>query len=83
MGIKSWKDGRHEDIYNTVLENIQMRLEREEEYTIESVRATLEDLYVRQEQGWAGKTPTEELTDSATIAAYEAVIADLTTDEGS
>jgi hypothetical protein len=66
-----WK----EELYNEVLmsrtDYLMKRRKIDPAFTIEVMDEILEAEYRKQDLAWSGKSPVQEITEAATIAAYE------------
>lgn len=71
-------DGWEEELFRRVLESrlllLEERRRKDPDFSLEDVEKVLSDSYRRQGLGWAGKSPVQEITESATVAAYEIFI---------
>ncbi len=69
-----WQDREYAEIYEAACAMVRYRRESDPTFTRESLQALLRTAYTNEAAGWLGKTPLEVLNDSATIAAYEAML---------
>lgn len=67
----SWMDDLFNEIFESRLEYLLKRREKDPSFTREDMEKILASEYCKQDLAWAGKSPVQEITDSATIAAYE------------
>lgn len=64
------------EVYESLYQFLHQRLRSDPEFTIADLRGFLKDAYVRIGNDWIGQGALFEATQSATIAAYEAVLAE-------
>jgi hypothetical protein len=75
MDDDSWKENLYNEVFNSRLEYLKKRRERDSSFSITDMEKILSAEYKKQDLAWAGKSPIQEITDSATIAAYEHFLA--------
>jgi len=68
---------KYEDVYTSTYDGLIERLERDAGFTLDDVRGFLVDAYVYYGNDWIGRGCIFDTRQSATIAAYEAVLAEL------
>ena len=71
-----WRDRKYSEVFDDTCEYLEQRRQAAPAFTREQARRTLETLYVRQGQNWDGRGEVDRLTLAATVAAYEAVLAE-------
>jgi hypothetical protein len=69
-------DRKYREIYESLTQFLHNRLRTDPNFTVEDLRGFLKDAYVRIGNDWIGHGPLFDATQSATIAAYEAVLAE-------
>ena len=81
--MESWE----EELFQRVLESrlllLEERRRKDPDFSVEDVEKVLSDSYRRQGLGWAGKSPVQEITEAATVAAYEIFLSRWKEEEGS
>jgi len=53
---------------------VRHRRQSDPTFTLDTLRGLLKTAYASEAAGWLGKTTLETISDSATIAAYEAML---------
>ncbi len=74
MEPSNWHDQRYAEIYEATCAMVRHRRRSDPTFNIDSLRGLLRTAYAGEADGWLGKTTIEALSDSATIAAYEAML---------
>ena len=67
---------KYEEVYASLHAHLQEQRENNLGFTVDDVRGFLKDAYVRMGNEGIGNGPLFEATQSATIVAYEAVLAE-------
>lgn len=67
---------KYEEVYASLYAFLQRRRKNDPDFTIEDVRGFLKDAYVRLGNDWIGHGALFDVTQNATIAAYEVVLAE-------
>ncbi|MBN1247639.1 MAG: hypothetical protein JXC32_08270 [Anaerolineae bacterium] len=75
-------DRKYREVYESLYRFLHNRLATDPGFTAEDLRGFLKDAYVRIGIDWIGQGPLFEATQSATIAAYEVVLAEITGELG-
>ena len=75
MNDDSWKENLYNEIFDSRLDYLEKRRRLDSTFTREDMKKILFAEYRKQDLAWAGKSPVQEITDSATIAAYEHFLA--------
>lgn len=76
MSMGDWQLARYNEVFEQVRTETTHRLRHEGGFTVDHVRGLLETCYVSEGNDWAGRGPLFHLVQSATIAAYEAVLSE-------
>jgi len=74
---------KYEDVYASTYDDLMKRLSRDPDFTLDDVRGFLVDAYVYYGNDWIGRGCLFDTRQSATIAAYEAVLAELADERAS
>lgn len=67
---------RYREVYESHYTLLLERRRTDPAFTIAEVRGFLKDAYIRQGNDWIGHGALFDATQAATIAAYEAILAD-------
>lgn len=67
---------KYEEVYASLYSYLQERRKKDPEFTIEDIQGFLKDAYVRMGNDWIGHGALFDATQSATIVAYEVVLAE-------
>ena len=68
---EKWKEDLYNEVFRSRLEYLRKRRENDSSFDMEVMDEILDAEYKKQELAWAGKSPIQEITEAATIAAYE------------
>lgn len=68
---------QYERVYAETIDQLNYRLERDPDFSVQELREQLEVMYVQEGNNWIGRGMAETVSMSATIAAMEAVLARL------
>jgi len=60
--------------YDDVVADIEMRLQQNPDFTIESVKGLLKSAYISLGNDWIGKGELQNTIEEATVAAYEYIL---------
>ncbi|MDY0166704.1 MAG: hypothetical protein RBS80_09190 [Thermoguttaceae bacterium] len=74
METSGWQDDKYAEIYEAACTMVRDRRRAEPGFTLDTLRGLLRTAYASEAAGWLGKTTLEVISDSATIAAYEAML---------
>ena len=77
MSSVDWEQQKFDQVFANVCEFLEYRERLKPDDFLDFVTNRLETLYVYQGQDWTGKGAAADITDAATIAAYETVRARL------
>jgi len=77
MNTKKWEKEKYNIVYKNVLASLKMRKKNNPEFSLDRIKGELNTLYIQQENNWVGRGPSEQITISATIAAFEHFIYNL------
>jgi hypothetical protein len=67
---------KYDEVYESLYRFLHQRLRTDPEFTVEDLRGFLKDAYIRLGNDWIGHGALFDVTQTATIAAYEAVLAE-------
>ncbi len=67
---------RYAEVYASLHAQLQERRQSDAAFGVDDLRGFLKDAYIRQGNDWIGHGPLFDATQSAIIAAYEAVLAE-------
>jgi hypothetical protein len=67
---------RYHEIYESIYRELKEKRRLDPDFTIDDVKGFLGDAYVRQGNDWIGHGALFDATQGATIAAYEAILAE-------
>jgi hypothetical protein len=76
MGGQDVLERRYHEVYEALYAHLQERRLTDPAFTPEDVRGFLKDAYLRQGNDWIGHGALFDVTQSATIAAHEAFLAE-------
>lgn len=74
--MSDWHNEKYEQVFDDTLLNLQRRKELDSSFTLEELEKLLGYQYVRQEHDWEGRGIAFEITQQATVDAYERMIHD-------
>jgi cephalosporin-C deacetylase-like acetyl esterase len=77
-----WQDETYRRIFRDVRSQLRRRVETEPGFGAAEVRGFLETAYVNQGNDWLGRGAVHDTIEAATIAAHEAILAELTAEDG-
>jgi hypothetical protein len=67
---------RYRETYASLHRQLLERRQTDPEFSIQDLRGFLKDVYAYQENDWVGRGALFDATQSATVAAHEAVLAE-------
>ena len=76
MTDRAWRDEAYERVFDEVCARIRRRRQVDPSFTLADAQGTLETAYVQQGNDWVGRGMLSHLVESATIAAWEHMIAE-------
>ena len=68
---EKWKEDLYNEVFRSRLEYLRKRRQKDSSFDLKVMDEILDAEYKKQELAWAGKSPVQEITEAATIAAYE------------
>ena len=71
----AWREERYREVFEQTHRQIEDRRRTDPEFTVDRLEELLNSMYNLQGHNWVGRGIVEDVTDSATIAAYESVLA--------
>lgn len=74
MKTPGWQDDKYAETYEAACAIVRHWRRTEPTFTLDTLRGLLRTAYASEAAGWLGKTTLEIISDSATIAAYEAML---------
>ena len=74
--LDHWRGRKYAEVFEDVCARIQHRRETEPDFGIGDLEGLLQSAYVNAGNDWVGKGPVQETIESATIAAYEHLLAE-------
>ena len=81
MKPESWRQQRYDEVFEAVVERTRQRRARDPDFTVARLTELLETEYVNQGNDWIGRGALREVTQAATIAAYERVLTEWRAEE--
>ena len=76
MAAQTWRRQTYQRTYERSYAYVEARKQRDPRFCREELEAMLKHAYIRQGNSWAGRGKVSEVIISATIAAYEACLAE-------
>ncbi|MBD3305775.1 hypothetical protein GF339_05275 [candidate division KSB3 bacterium] len=73
---ETWQQKKYAEVFEDVCESLTYQRRINPHFSIAELKKRLEDKYTHQGQNWIGKGVVAEITDAATIAAYEHILAE-------
>ncbi|QQO07371.1 hypothetical protein [Breznakiella homolactica] len=70
-----WREKKYEETFDQEVRGLERRKESDPDCTIEDLEGILKHLYHMDGADWGGRGEVQDITLSATIAAYEHFIA--------
>jgi len=77
MSMTDYIDQRYNDTFNSVYKMLHEMGEEDPEQTVRHIRQILKSLYIRQGNDWTGRGAIGNASLDASVAAHEAVLAEL------
>ena len=75
MGIsEEWRDTKYTETFEEELRGLERRRASDPACTVADIEGTLKHLYIMDGADWGGRGGVQDMTMSATIAAYERFI---------
>jgi hypothetical protein len=71
-----WQQKKYDEVFELVLQQVRFQMQSDPDFSMDYIRARLEDAYVLEGHGWEGKGIILEISEAATIAAYEYILAE-------
>ncbi|ACD95107.1 hypothetical protein [Trichlorobacter lovleyi] len=81
MAMTDYIEERYDDTFESVYTVLSDLARRDPSATIRHIRQTLKSLYIRQGNDWTGRGAIGNAGLDASVAAHEAVLAELTVNE--
>lgn len=78
MSMTDYLEERYDDTFESVYTVLSDLVQRDPLAAAQNIRQTLKSLYVRQGNDWTGRGAVGNASLDASIAAHEAILADLT-----
>ncbi len=66
-----WKEDLYNEVFQSRLEYLGKRKGKDPSFDLGVMEKILDAEYRKQDLAWSGKSPIQEITEAATIAAYE------------
>ena len=76
MSRTTWKNRKYDEVFESTYAYVAMRRQTDPHFTIETLERLLETQYTYQGQGWDGMGEMGHIVTSATVAAYEHMLAE-------
>jgi hypothetical protein len=76
LEVTDWRDAAYREVFEGTCRFLERGL-RDETLSPDEIQRLLEAAYVDQGNDWLGRGALQEVTQAATIAAYEHVLAEL------
>ena len=73
---EEWRDIKYKDVFEQEVRGLMRRKQHDPNCTVEDIKGTLKNLYIMEGANQDGRGVPADIVMSATIAAYEHVIAD-------
>lgn len=70
-----WRDVKYREVFEEELRGLRRRRESDPRCTVEDIEGVLRHLYIMDGADWYGRGDVQDITMTATIAAYECFIA--------
>lgn len=70
-----WQQQQYDEVFESIRRHIQRRRADDPEFTIRALERLLEAQYINEGDDWTGRGSVQNITHAATVAAYEAVLA--------
>lgn len=80
--MSSWDDELYDEIFGSMLQFLTKRRDGDPTFNKEVLSEMLTSEYRKQGDCWAGKSPVQDITEAATIAAFEHFLAHWDDDKG-
>jgi hypothetical protein len=71
-----WQDRKFDEVFENVCSGLEWRAKNDPSFNKRSLEESLRSLYSHQGNNWDGRGEVAEITLSATIAAFEHVLAE-------
>ena len=76
MNSKNMRERHYRETYDATIAQLTMRRRLDKDFTIKECQKHLETEYISQGNDWVGRGSLQHIAQEATIAAYEAFIAE-------
>jgi hypothetical protein len=73
--MTSWENELYDEIFDAMLRYLTQRRGHDPEFAPSILKEMLSSEYKKQGDCWAGKSPVQDITEAATIAAFEHYLA--------
>ena len=73
---QDWQQQKYDEVFEEVCEHVEQQRRMNPSFSIDYVKECLKNKYVQQGQDWIGRGLVAEITNAATIAAYEHILAE-------
>lgn len=80
--VEDWQQAKYNTVFEQTCQYLRHRRQTDPQFTLETLVRLLETQYVHQGNEPAGKGTVQHLTEAATVAAFEAVLAQWQQEEG-
>lgn len=71
----NWEENRYSKIFEETCNYIRNRRKLDSDFTISQLEEMIKAAYLKRGNDWVGKGKIKHITDTATIAAYECMLA--------
>ena len=72
----NWQQRRYEEVFEEACARLALRRQADPAFTLQELEGLLTTAYVAEGNDWIGRGTVHEITQSATIAAYEHTLAE-------
>jgi len=76
VSITTWKNQKYDEVFESTCAYVATRRQTDPHFTIETLQGLLQTQYTYQGQGWDGMGEMGHIVTSATVAAYEHMLAE-------
>jgi len=77
VDIMDWREKKFNEIFENVCAGIEWRMKNDQSFSVKHLEESLKSLYIQEGNNWDGRGEVAEVTLTATIAAFEHMLAEI------
>jgi hypothetical protein len=71
-----WQQRKYDEVFDSIRMHVRRRRAEDPQFTIDTLMRLLETEYLSEGDDWIGRGSVQNITHAATVAAYEAALAE-------